>query len=150
MKISCCWLYAISKYGYPPSIEDSMRAISEMASLGFEFVELEGVGEENMLAVWENRARFRDLCERLGVKIINFCPILPDAFSLDDARRERAMELFDMGVDLAVYFGADTVQLDSFTPPVEFIGETPYKEALSYGRQFRVRVDPEFNYDVFW
>ena len=38
MKISCCWLYAISKYGYPPSIPDTYRAVEEMAALGFRHV----------------------------------------------------------------------------------------------------------------
>src|SRR5207249_4222981 len=52
MKINCCWLYAISKYGYPPSIADTQRALGEMAALGFNAVELEGVREENLRAVW--------------------------------------------------------------------------------------------------
>jgi glycerophosphoryl diester phosphodiesterase len=36
-------LYAISKYGYPPSIENTYRAVKEMKKLGFEYIELEGV-----------------------------------------------------------------------------------------------------------
>jgi len=150
MKISCCWLYAISKYGYPPSIEDSMKALREMAGLGFEYVELEGVGEENMLAVWENRERFAGLCDEIGAKIINFCPILPQVYSADEDERKRGLELFDLGIELAKYFGAGTVQLDSFTPPLEFVGEVPYKEALKYGRQFRVKIDPSFDYVKYW
>lgn len=48
MKISCGWNYAISKYGYPPSMGDTYRAIEEMAGMGFKNVELEGIGEENL------------------------------------------------------------------------------------------------------
>ncbi|HPO82985.1 MAG TPA: sugar phosphate isomerase/epimerase, partial [bacterium] len=74
MKISCCWLYAISKYGYPPGIENVFKALKEMADMGFEYVELEGVREENLKEVYSNREKIKDHCENLGVKIINFCP----------------------------------------------------------------------------
>jgi sugar phosphate isomerase/epimerase len=150
MKISCCWLYAISKYGYPPSVENSFRAIREMAALGFRYVELEGVGEANMLAVWERRGDFAELCRELGVQIVNFCPILPQLFSSVDSERRRGLELFELGVELARYFGAPTVQIDSFTPPVEFVGDAPYREALAFGKPFRVRVNPEFDYERYW
>ncbi len=42
MKISCCWLYAISKYGYPVPVRDIPAALVQMADLGFRYVELEG------------------------------------------------------------------------------------------------------------
>lgn len=48
VKVGCCWLYAISKYGYPPSIADTMQALKDMKALGFKYVELEGVREENL------------------------------------------------------------------------------------------------------
>ena len=57
MKISCCWLFAISKFGYPPSLPNTYRALEEMAALGFKGVELEGVGEDNLRAVSEARAQ---------------------------------------------------------------------------------------------
>lgn len=150
MKISCCWLYAISKYGYPPQIGDALRAIREMAALGFRYIELEGVGERNMLEVWKNRERFATLCDELAIQIVNFCPIVPQLFSPDPAERGRGFELFEMGIELAKYFGAGTVQIDSFTPPVEFVGEVPYREALLFGRPFRVKFDPAFRYEDYW
>lgn len=55
VKINCCWLYAINKYGYPPSLPDTHRVLGEMATLGFDAVELEGVREENLRAVWSAR-----------------------------------------------------------------------------------------------
>lgn len=52
MKICCCWLYAISKYGYPPTIAKTYRVIREMAGMGFKYIELEGVREKNMAEVY--------------------------------------------------------------------------------------------------
>ncbi len=150
MKISCCWLYAISKYGYPPSIEDTYRVMGEMADLGFEYIELEGVREENLLAVQANQGELKKHADDLGLKVVNFCPVLPDLVSLDEGRRERALELFDVAIEVADFFGCETIQADSYTPPLKFVGDRPYKEMISFGQQFKVEVDPEFRWDELW
>jgi sugar phosphate isomerase/epimerase len=150
MKISCCWIYAISKYGYPPSIENIFKALKEMAEMGFEYVELEGVREENLKEVYQNREKIKDHCRALGVKIVNFCPIIPDIVSLNEEKRKKAKDLYMRGIELAKYFDCETIQTGSYTPPLEFIGEVPYKESISYGKQYRVKIDPNFNWDVLW
>jgi hypothetical protein len=38
-KIICTYLYAITKYGYPPPSRDTMKYISEMKGLGFRSIE---------------------------------------------------------------------------------------------------------------
>lgn len=150
MKISCCWLYAISKYGYPPSMENIFKALKEMADIGFEYVELEGVREENLKEVYNNREKIKDYCRNLGVKIINFCPIIPDIVSLDEKERKKAKDLYMLGIELAQYFDCETIQTDSYTPPLEFIGEAPYKESISYGKQYKVKIDPQFDWNRLW
>ena len=150
MRISCCWMYAITKYGYPPSVDDALRALEDMAGLGFTFVEMEGVREENMLAVHRRRHDIRKHADALGLRFINFCPVLPALVDPDPERQSRGLELFDLAVDTAVFLGCEMIQLDSFTPPLKFVGETPYKEAMRYGVQFRVEVEPSFSWPRFW
>lgn len=150
LKISCCWLYAISKYGYPPKIEDTYKAIREMAGLGFRFIELEGVRETNLKEVDAHKESLKSLCDELKVKVVNFCPILPDIVSLDDDKRKKAHELFDLATSIANYFGCETIQTDSYSPPLEFVGDAPYKEMLDYGKQFNVKVDPDFSWPALW
>ncbi len=150
MKIACCWLYAISKYGYPPSIRDTFSALEDMAGLGFENVELEGVGKENLLAIHSRRAELKSHCEKLGLRVVNFCPVLPSTVSLDPRERKEGLGLFEVGIQLATYFGCETVQLDSFTPPLRFKGEAPYKEAIKFAKPFQVEVDPEFRWEEQW
>lgn len=48
MKICSCWLYAISKYGYPPNMENTLKVIQAMKEMGFEHIELEGVEKKNL------------------------------------------------------------------------------------------------------
>ncbi|MGE5549507.1 MAG: sugar phosphate isomerase/epimerase family protein [Bacteroidota bacterium] len=150
MKINCCWLYAISKYGYPPSVEDALNAFRDMARLGFRHVELEGVGEENLTAVYERRHEFKSLADDLGLRVVNFCPILSDLVSPEAKKRRKALDLFKLGVETAAFLGCETVQTDSYTPPFSFIGEAPYKEMINYGLEMRVRVPDGFSWQNTW
>lgn len=150
MKINCCWLYAINKYGYPPSIEDTHRVLGEMAALGFDAVELEGVREENLRAVYAARADLRLRCADLGLRMMNFCPVLPDLVSTDSARRRHAIDLFRIAVELAVYFEAPTVQVDSYAAPVEFVRHRPYDDTVEFKRQFDVRIPEGFSWGRAW
>jgi sugar phosphate isomerase/epimerase len=150
MKIGCCWLYAISKYGYPPSLADTHRALKDMAGLGFTSVELEGVGEENLRAVHEERKALKERCADLGLHVVNFCPVLPDLVHPEKARRVHALDLFKLAVEAATFFGCETIQTDSYTPALEFVGDAPYRDAISFGKRFQVKVDPAFRWDALW
>ena len=150
MNISCCWLYAISKYGYPPSLPDTHRALGDMAALGFTCVELEGVGEENLRAVHGERKALKQRCDDLGLRVVNFCPVLPELVHPEKARRVHALELFKVAVETATFFGCETIQTDSYTPPLEFVGDAPYREAISFGKRFQVKVDPAFRWNDLW
>jgi len=150
LKISCCWMYAITKYGYPPSVDDSLRALEDMARLGFRFVEMEGVREENMIAVHRERHTIKRHADDLGLAFVNFCPVLPQVIDMDPQKHRRGLELFDLAIETAVELRCEMIQLDSFTPPLTFRGETPYKEAMRYGLQFHVEVAQGFSWPAFW
>ena len=150
MKISCCWLYAITKYGYPPSLPDTFRVLGEMKALGFENVELEGVRRDNLMAVYGQRRELRKYCDGEGLKVINFCPVLPGSVSLEREEREESWDLFRRGIEIATFFNCSTIQGDSFTPPLRFRGDSPYKESISYGKHFTVEIDPAFEWQRQW
>jgi len=150
VKVNCCWLYAISKYGYPPSIPDTHKALGEMAALGFDAVELEGVGEANLRAVSAARADLQHRCADLGLRVMNFCPVLPDLVSADQRRRRQALDLFRLAVELTVYFAAPTVQVDSYAAPVEFVAHRPYADTVEFRRQFDVRIPAGFSWERTW
>jgi sugar phosphate isomerase/epimerase len=150
MKISCCWLYAITKYGYPPSIPDTFKVLGEMKALGFEYVELEGVRRDNLLAVYEKRHELKKFCDGEGLKVINFAPVLPSSVSLQRKERKEAWDLFKRAIEIAKLFNCYTIQGDSFTPPLNFRGDVPYKEGISYGKHFTVEIDPKFKWQRQW
>lgn len=150
MRIDCCWLYAIEKYGYPPPLGNLYQALSDMRSLGFTHVELEAVGEENLLKIQEDLGGIKAHLAALELSVVNFCPILPDLVSTDEATRRHAQRLFLQALQVARELGAEMVQTDSFAPPLAFVGEVPYKEAVKFGKQFKVKVDEEFHWSAVW
>jgi sugar phosphate isomerase/epimerase len=150
LKISCCWLYAITKYGYPPSLDDTFRVLREMKALGFENVELEGVRRENLMEVYNRRQDLKKFCDDEGLRVINFCPVLPGSVSLDRKERKESWDLFKRGIEIAKLFKCATIQGDSFTPPLKFRGDSPYKESISFGKDFTVELDPRFQWGKQW
>jgi len=150
MKIACCWLYAISRYGYPPSLARTRKALAEMAAMGFKAGELEGVREKNLKEVWRDRHELKAFCADLDLAIINFCPVLPDLVSMEARKRRHAVDLFRIGADLAAFFRAPTVQIDSFTPPLEFRGTAPYKKMVRFNERYVVRVPRGFSWSRQW
>jgi len=150
MKISCCFLYVISKYGYPPTVSNMHRALQEMQGLGFHYVELEGVRENHLKEVYAQRAELKKRSDALSLRVLNFCPVLPALVSLNPAERLHALDLFKLGIEVANYFGSEMIQIDSYTPPLDFLGEAPYQEMISFGRQFKVRIPEGFRWQAQW
>ena len=150
MKIVCCWMFAIGKYGFPPSLPNMLKAIPEMASLGFDYVELEGVGFENLRAVIDNREQFRDTLQGAGVKLSNFAIILPEVVSEDPNVAEPALAAFTDGVRTAAYLGSPNVWVDSYFPPVEVVSGTLMTEQIVFGQQPRIRIPAGFDWPRFW
>lgn len=150
MKINCCWLYAISKYGYPPTLAETRKALTEMAAMGFKAAELEGVREPNLREVHAARYDLRALAGDLDLAIMNFCPVLPDLVSMDAKKRRHAVDLFAMGAELASFFGSKLVQVDTFTPPLHFRGVAPYKQAVTFNERFEVRIPKGFSWARQW
>ena len=91
MKISCCWLYAIGVYGFPPKIEDIKKAIREMADMGFKYIELEGMGYENMASVAKDKEILKEIIEENKDKLIELAETLKKVETLDRQEFEGLM-----------------------------------------------------------
>jgi sugar phosphate isomerase/epimerase len=150
MKPACGWLYTLHHYGYPPSLEDTLKGISKAAEWGFEAFEMEAIGEENLKLLYAHRHEIRTHIDSLGLVLANFVPMLPDIVSLDRARQVHALEMFELGTRLAVSLGARLVMCNSFQVPLDYIGEAPADDPIHYGKRFQVRVTPEFSWDRVW
>lgn len=118
--------------------------------MGFEYAELEGIGEKNLREIYREKENLKKFCKEIDLKIINFCPIIPELISFDRKEREKAKELFKMSVEIAKFFNCYTIQTDSYTPPVKFKGDVPYREAISFGKEFKVEIPEKFRWEKLW
>jgi sugar phosphate isomerase/epimerase len=98
--LAMCWLHAITQYRYTPNLEEILSAIDDAKRLGFRYMELEGVGDQ-LQTVSDNRSLIKKKCEREGIEIIDFVPVLPDLMSTDEERRRKALNDFRTGCEVA-------------------------------------------------
>lgn len=145
--LSMCWLYAITKYRYVPSLDEILLAINDAARMGFKYMELEGVGHQ-LYTVAKNKSIIKKRCEENGVKLINFVPVLPDMMSLDMGRRRKALKDFRIGCEVGSFFEAEIIQIDTFHLPIYLKPVYDIFEEFRYAYSApKLRVDPKFN---FW
>ena len=81
--IVCCYLYIITQYGYPPPAEQTKQYLQQMKQLGFTSVELEGIREDHLLNIYEQRRSIRETIDTLELKVPYFCAVLPGLGSAD-------------------------------------------------------------------
>ena len=75
--IVACYLYPITKHGYPPRAGDSLRHLGEFADLGFRSVELEGIHEKHLGEMAAMGGRILEKKEALDMQVPVFCVVLP-------------------------------------------------------------------------
>ncbi|MCL4851848.1 MAG: sugar phosphate isomerase/epimerase [Bryobacteraceae bacterium] len=154
MRIGITYLYTIFKYGYPHTVDDAIRSLSEIQELGFHYVELEGLGRENLIAVHARRKELRSVLDDCGLHVHNFCVVDPDMVHVDAAVRQPALDRFRLGAEIAEVLEAETLHLASYAPPVEYLQAAPYQ--LSEGGSYRfedvtrLRLPQGFCWDAVW
>jgi sugar phosphate isomerase/epimerase len=137
--IVATYLYIITKYGYPPDASRSQDHLDEFSELGFRSIEMEGIRERHLGEMSSLGPVIRKHAERLDLQIPVFCVVLPGLSSPEPEERERNLELFALGCDLAVILGAGSVLDNAPLPPWIFPGEIPVtrhygKEVLSQAK----------------
>ena len=148
--IVACYLYIISKYGYPPAAADTLSHLEEYAGLGFSSVELEGIREEHLGQVYEMREQIRKKANELNLNIPVFCVVLPGLSSPDPDIREQNLELFDRGCEIATILGARAVLDNAPLPPWQFPEHIPmtrhYDEDILAG----ATLPPDLHWPNYW
>lgn len=124
-RIVCCYLYIISKYGYPPPPEKTIQYIDEMAALGFESIELEGIRDKHLTWMYENRIETKNKIDSLNLKVPYYCTVLPGLGSIDEKEIEKNLELFELGCKTAQVFGSKGVLDNAPLPPYQFPEDIP-------------------------
>ena len=123
--ITCAFLYSITRYGYPPDAEHMVTYIHEMADLGFQSIELEGIGEAHLKTVYKYRKEIKQALEDRGVVLPVFCTVLPGIASPHEEIAQKNLDLFKIGCELGAYLGAKGVLDNGPLVPYEFPADMP-------------------------
>jgi sugar phosphate isomerase/epimerase len=153
MRISISYLYTIFKFGYPHSVDDALRSFPEIQQLGFRFIEMEGLGRNNLEEVYKRRAEIRRALDDFGLHVHNFCVVDPAMTSLDAKNRNAALERFRLGCEIAATFDTETLHLASYSPPVEYLQTAPYElrgEAYTFENVIHLRLPDGFDWAKVW
>ena len=154
MRISITYLYTIFKYGYPHSVDDAIRSLPEIRDLGFRFLEMEGLGRENLQTIHARRHEVAGKLADCGLHVHNFCVVDPEMVDVDPAVRGRALENFHLGAEIAELLGCETLHLASYAPPVEYAEQAPYQLNSRGGYKFEnvtaLRLPPGFEWNRVW
>lgn len=151
IRLGVAYAFQIAKYGYPPSFEDLDRGLKDLSRLGFRYTELEGLGKGWNRHFARHRNRYCTLLGDLGIHVYNYCIVDPALTSLDKTKRKKAYDLYEQGCENAAAFGAESVHLASYAPPLKF-ARRPYKlgEEYNFNLDYRPTLPKGFDWKACW
>lgn len=149
-RITCCYLYPITKYGYPPKADGTLAYIDEMASLGFASIELEGIRREHLLEVYGQRSEIQKKMASLGLQLPYFCAVLPGLSSPDPGVRDENFGLFEKGCETARCLGAKGILDNAPLPPYQFPGDIPVVRHYDEESLQRAFLPKDFSWSAYW
>jgi sugar phosphate isomerase/epimerase len=148
MKIGCAALYPITRYGFPYSFDNYMKAIREMHSAGFEYCELE-INVDKDLEEYEQRiAEAKSVLAETQMTISSVIGVVSGGFSMDRDLAERTLQRYERLCQFVSDAGCENVCICAYMPPeIEGVKGT---EVYSGSPPLQVRVPKGFDWDRFW
>ena len=148
--LTCCYLYPITRYGYPPPAGGTLQYLDEMAALGFQSVELEGIREAHLLEVHDMRFAIRDRLRERALQVPVYCIVLPGLSSPEFAERKANLALFEKGCETAQTLGATGVLDNAPLPPWRFPADIPVTRHYDEEVLAAASLPPGLNWSRYW
>lgn len=148
-KITCCYLYPITKYSYPPDVNNTLKYIQEMSLLGFSSIELEGIRAKHLLKIHSMSKDIRKKIDEMNMKVSYFCAVLPGLSSLDEKEVNKNLAFFEMGCETALSIGAKGILDNAPLPPYQFPAEIPITRHYGEDVLHYVNFPKGFDWKVF-
>jgi sugar phosphate isomerase/epimerase len=148
-QIVCCYLYPITKYGYPPDAPGTLRYMKEMAGLGFRSLELEGIRSSHLREVNAMQDEISQFAKSGELSIPYFCAVLPGLSSYDDEIRRENLELFELGCQTASKTGSIGILDNGPLPPFIFPDDIPVARHYDEDILQKAQLPPRFKWDRY-
>ncbi len=149
-RITCCYLFTISKYGYPPPAEKTLDFLDEFKLMGFKSIELEGIHKDHLNIVYGLRSQINQKLIALDLEVPYFCAVLPGLSSPDVKTRIMNLELFEKGCEIASIIGSKGILDNAPLPPYQFPDEIPVTRHYSEKALNLARFPDDLNWKRYW
>lgn len=149
-RITCCYLYTISKYGYPPAAEDTLKYLDEYKSMGFQSVELEGIRKVHLEKVYKIRNQIAVRIKEHKLEVPYFCIVLPGLSSADANERKENLDLFRKGCEIAHLIGSKGVLDNAPLPPYQFPDDIPVVRHYHEDVILSAKFPKDLNWKIYW
>ena len=148
MRIGCAALYPITRYGFPYSFDDYLKAVAELHSVGFDACELE-INVDNDLGEYEERIdEVKSVLSRNEMTLSAIIGVVDGGFS----QQKEVAEEYAQKYERLCLFGrdvtCDSICICAYMPPeIEGVEGT---EAYRGSPPLQVRVPDGFDWSAFW
>lgn len=148
IKIGCAALYPITRYGFPYSFDDYMKAMDEMRAAGFDAVELEINVDLDLDEYRERITEVQQKLESLELRLSAVILVVQQAFSTDKTAADEHVRRFDLASQFIADVGGDVACICAYLPKeIEMVAGT---EVYAGSPPTQIRVPPGFDWRVFW
>ena len=148
IKIGCAALYPITRYGFPYSFDNYLKAVAELHEAGFDACELEINVDIDLEEYIARKAEVLDTLHRHDMTLSAIIGVVNGGFSQDRATAERYLGLYERYCRFARAVGCDNVCICAYMPPE--IQGVPGTEAYRGSPPLQVRVPDGFEWEPFW
>ena len=149
-RIICCYLYPITKYGYPPSGMDTLIHAKEMKELGFQSIELEGIREDHLKIVYDHKEKIKNGLKDMELLAPYFCAVLPGLSAEDDMVRKHNLDLFRKGCEVANSLGSIGILDNGPLPPWNFPDDIPVVRHYDQDVLSRATISKGLDWNKYW
>jgi len=148
MKVGCAALYPITRYGFPYSFDNYLKAIVEMRSAGFDACELEINVDLDLDEYAERIEEIREALARNEMTLSAVIGVVQGAFSMDKDLADGYIRGFERLCQFTESVDCGNACICAYMPPE--IEGVPGTEAYRGSPPLQVRVPEGFDWDAFW
>jgi len=148
MKIGCAALYPITRYGFPYSLDNYLKAIAEIRAAGFDTCELEINVDVDLDEYIRRIDEVRSTLDRNHMTLSAVIGVVQQAFTTDRAAADETLGRFERLCQLIQKVGGDTACICAYMP--KEIEGVPGTELYRGSPPLQVRVPRGFDWDFFW
>ncbi len=148
IKLACAALYPITRYGFPYSLDNYLKAVAELSWVGFGACELEINVDLDLQEYVDRQSEVVTGLSKHRMTLSAIIVVLQGGFSMNAQLADRHLALFEQACGFGRSVGCDNMCICAYMPPE--IKGVPGSEAYRGSPPLQIRVPEGFEWPTFW